>query len=67
MRTGSFIQMYRVDEMIEIEKMNRCSDCGSKNLVRDMKAGELICESCGLVISDAHINFEPEWRACKKF
>ena len=67
MRTGSFIQMYRVDEMIKIEKMNRCSDCGSKNLVRDLKAGELICENCALVISDAHINFEPEWRAFNPF
>ena len=67
MRTSTFVQMYRGDEMIEIEKMNRCSDCGSRKLVRDIKAGELICEICGLVLSDAHINYGPEWRAYDVF
>jgi len=67
MRTSAFIRIHRVDEIIEIEKMNRCSDCRSRNLVSDLKAGELICESCGLVISDSYINYEPEWRAFDNF
>ena len=67
MRTGSFIQTHRDDEMIEIEKINRCSDCRSRNLVSDLKTGELICESCGLVVSKTYIDYGPEWRAYDVF
>jgi len=63
MGTSAFIQIHRVDEMIEIEKMNHCSDCGNRKLARDLKIGELICESCGLVLSKAYIDYGPEWRA----
>ena len=43
--------------------ITRCPDCGDVHLIRDLKAGELICERCGLVISTSLLNYGPEWRA----
>ncbi len=42
---------------------NKCSECGSKKLIRDYEKGEIICASCGLIISENIVDFEPEWRA----
>ncbi|MHA1713637.1 MAG: TFIIB-type zinc ribbon-containing protein, partial [Candidatus Ranarchaeia archaeon] len=41
----------------------KCSECGSTNLVRDATRGELICNQCGLVVSEHIIDAGPEWRA----
>ena len=49
--------------MIKVEMITRCPDCGDVHLIRDLKAGELICERCGLVISTSLLNYGPEWRA----
>lgn len=38
-----------------------CPECGSSHLVRDYVRGELVCESCGLVVSDNYIDKGPEW------
>ena len=46
-----------------IENITKCPECGSVQLVRDYERGELICNSCGLVIDDAYIDQGPEWRA----
>ena len=46
-----------------MEMITRCPDCGDVHLIRDLKAGELICERCGLVISTSLLNYGPEWRA----
>lgn len=40
-----------------------CPECGGGHLVRDEKAGEIICQGCGLVIQNTIINEGPEWRA----
>jgi transcription initiation factor TFIIB len=40
-----------------------CSECGSSSLLRDYDTGELICQSCGYVISSTLIDQGPEWRA----
>jgi transcription initiation factor TFIIB len=40
-----------------------CPECGNNNLVRDMERAELICQSCGLVITDRIMDQGPEWRA----
>jgi len=28
-----------------------CPDCGSRDLYRDLEAGELVCPRCGLVVA----------------
>jgi transcription initiation factor TFIIB len=40
-----------------------CSECGSSSLLRDYDTGELVCQSCGYVISSTFIDQGPEWRA----
>jgi len=49
--------------MIKGDLITQCPDCGDVHLIRDLKAGELICERCGLVISTSLLNYGPEWRA----
>jgi len=39
-----------------------CNECG-KNIFFDENRGLLVCEECGLVHSEKHIDSGPEWRA----
>ncbi len=47
----------------KIEETIRCPECGSTNLSRDYRRGELICNDCGLVIEEDFIDHGPDWRA----
>lgn len=47
----------------KIEYIKQCPECESKNLKRDNKRGELVCQDCGLVIDEDLIDQGPEWRA----
>ncbi|MEM2897120.1 MAG: transcription initiation factor IIB [Candidatus Bathyarchaeia archaeon] len=47
-------------------KASRCPECGSANFVEDYEQGEIICQSCGLVLSEHTMNRGPEWRAFTK-
>lgn len=38
-----------------------CPECGSHQLARDYVRGELVCESCGLVVNENYIDEGPEW------
>jgi len=40
-----------------------CTECGGANLLRDYETGELVCQTCGFVISSTLIDQGPEWRA----
>jgi transcription initiation factor TFIIB len=40
-----------------------CPECGSKDLITDIKTGEIACKECALVIEDVKLNEKPEWRA----
>jgi len=42
--------------------LNNCSECG-KNILFDENRGLLVCEKCGLIHSEKHIDQGPEWRA----
>ncbi len=42
---------------------NKCPECGSKKLIRDYEKGEIICGTCGLIITESIMDFGPEWRA----
>ena len=46
-----------------MKKETICTDCGNSNLLRDYETGELICQACGIVVSDAILSTGPEWRA----
>jgi transcription initiation factor TFIIB len=43
--------------------INHCNECGETNLLRDNDTGELICRSCGIVLSSIQLDTRPEWRA----
>ncbi len=51
----------RVDPLVEEERT--CPECKSDHLVLDYTRGELVCDSCGLVIRDSTIDEGPEWSA----
>ncbi len=40
-----------------------CAECGSVRLLRDNESGELVCQSCGVVVSSTLLDKGPEWRA----
>jgi transcription initiation factor TFIIB len=40
-----------------------CPECDSAHLVKDYDHGEIICDTCGLVIEDHMIDQNAEWRA----
>ncbi len=40
-----------------------CSECGGTEIIRDNEKGEIICATCGLILSDHRIDSGPEWRA----
>jgi transcription initiation factor TFIIB len=42
---------------------NICPECGSKDLVSDDGAGEVVCRRCGLVVDGTVMDTGPEWRA----
>jgi transcription initiation factor TFIIB len=46
--------------------VSHCPECGSDQLVEDYDQGELICQACGLVLTDHALNRGPEWRAFTK-
>jgi len=41
----------------------KCPECGSKRLKFDESKGELVCEKCGLVVSEETIDSSKEWRS----
>ncbi|OGS48274.1 MAG: hypothetical protein A3K68_03575 [Euryarchaeota archaeon RBG_16_68_13] len=46
-----------------VEEERSCPECGSEHLVKDYARGELVCDACGLVISEGAIDEGPEWAA----
>lgn len=40
-----------------------CPECGGTHLVRDDMRGEVVCDACGLVISEGAVDLGPEWNA----
>ena len=50
----------------KIGEITNCPECGSANLVEDYDLGEIICDDCGLVLSEHALNQGPERRAFTK-
>ena len=47
----------------KVEEITTCPECGSDHIQSDYERGEMVCETCGLVLDDAFIDQGPEWRA----
>ncbi|MHA1932995.1 MAG: transcription initiation factor IIB, partial [Promethearchaeota archaeon] len=52
-----------VDLSIPQKNFNLCPECGNKNLISDDTRGEIVCNDCGLVLTQRAIDSGPEWRA----
>jgi transcription initiation factor TFIIB len=46
-----------------VDEVLACPECRSAHLVRDDLRGEVVCDACGLVISEGAIDPGPEWSA----
>jgi len=44
-------------------QLRKCPECGSTEWITDQGSGEVVCKTCGLVISDVILDQKPEWRA----
>jgi transcription initiation factor TFIIB len=44
-------------------RIRKCPECGSKNIITDPKHAELYCADCGMVIAENLVDLGPEWRA----
>ncbi len=47
----------------KIEYKTKCPECGSINLAKNYSRGEIVCEDCGLVVTEDLADHGPEWRA----
>lgn len=45
------------------DRIRKCPECGSKNIITDPKHAELYCADCGVVIAENLVDLGPEWRA----
>lgn len=42
--------------------IEKCPECGSKELEYDEKRGEIVCKNCGLVLEESKVDLGQEWR-----
>jgi len=52
-----------VESIAKLTHTGVCAECGSVRLLRDNESGELVCQSCGVVVSSTLLDKGPEWRA----
>jgi len=45
------------------EGLKECPECGSKGLICEYGKAEILCEDCGLIITENIVDLGPEWRA----
>jgi transcription initiation factor TFIIB len=45
------------------ENLTKCPECSCTHLIEDYDHGELVCETCGLVIEDNQIDPTADWNA----
>ena len=57
------LKFLRKDILMSQEKSNLCPECGNQNLIVDVFRAEMICNDCGLVLSQKMIDSGPDWRA----
>jgi len=45
------------------ERIRKCPECDSRNIVVDFKHAELYCRDCGVVLVEDIVDLGPEWRS----
>lgn len=45
------------------DKIRKCPECGSTNIITDPKHAELYCANCGVIIAENLVDTGPEWRS----
>lgn len=45
------------------DRIRKCPECGSTNIILDPRHAELYCTDCGMIIADKLVDFGPEWRS----
>jgi len=48
---------------LELLPVERCPECDGSSIVYDQSSGEIVCTTCGFVITTKIIDKGPEWRA----
>jgi len=46
-----------------VDRIYKCPECESRNIITDSKHAELYCADCGLVIAENIVDLGPEWRS----
>lgn len=47
---------------LERDQPEQCDSCGSDDVIEDWRQGQLICRSCGLILSEKLFDLGSEWR-----
>ena len=50
-------------KMGDIGSLTKCPECGCKHLTEDYEHGEMVCDTCGLVVEDNRIDQGADWNA----
>jgi transcription initiation factor TFIIB len=51
-----------IDSPLIAKKIQKCPECGSKNIITDDKRAEIFCADCGIVLREKIVDLGPEWR-----
>ncbi len=51
-----------IKQPIDLQDL-QCPECRSIHLINDSSHGEMVCVTCGLVISEKAVDTRPEWRS----
>jgi transcription initiation factor TFIIB len=55
-----------IQTTVSTTTITKCPSCGNEKIITDTESGEIICDKCGLVISDKLQDIGPEWRTFAK-
>ena len=56
-----------INNVLEMEeprkKEETCPQCQGEKFIKDVQTGEVVCNTCGLVLTEREVDLGPEWRA----
>jgi transcription initiation factor TFIIB len=55
--------MESVSEEENIDGLTKCPECSGTHLIEDYDRGEVVCETCGLVLEDNKVDSRADWTA----
>jgi len=59
----SLLKTLKVKDTSKLINLEKCPACNKSTLVLDDSSGELVCSTCGIVISENRESEGPEWRS----